>query len=564
MKNMKYRNKLLIVFIVLAILFISTGGISIYFSSVMQEKNSIAFEDSKVMNDLNVIIRNYLDGRIDIMAIGQGTLDIEDSSFDKNTFNNWYNGIIQSDRYETFDKETKEILTSLENKSNEFFISIEEFVGNEIITPNSSSELKDIKPMYILEEMSTLSDQLRVKYLENEESLIKEAKRYYSNMIIILIGVAIFNTFIAISGLIILLKFIKPIGIMTNRLKEIGEGEGDLTQRIIVKSNDEMGELAKYFNMFMFKLQEMIKKVSKEADLLANSSGDMSNISDSSIEATKQVATAIQEVAKKEEVQLQGSNETLKAMEEMTKGVNNISENSAIVSDEANKTAVDADQGNEKVKKAVIQMQSLDNSTRITANSVKQLGERSKEIGAIIEVINSIADQTNLLALNASIEAARAGEHGKGFAVVADEVKNLAEQSKVSSEQISKLIQDIQSETNTTVEGMNEVIDEVNLGVDVVNQAGEAFERILISTKQIASQIQEITAISQEMFASSEEITSSSERMNEVANEFVISYKQITASTEEQTIADKQFAEAAESLKTTAYELQKLFKMFKV
>ena len=155
-------------------------------------------------------------------------------------------------------------------------------------------------------------------------------------------------------------------------------------------------------------------------------------------------------------------------------------------------------EGNQAIQAAVLQMNAIHDSIRELSGVVEGLGNHSQAIGQIIEVITGIANQTNLLALNAAIEAARAGEHGRGFAVVADEVRKLAEQSSRSAEQISQLINTIQSDTKHAMNSMEAGTREVQQGILVVHEAGETFGQIQMSIGTVSDQVHDVSAAAQE------------------------------------------------------------------
>lgn len=429
----------------------------------------------------------------------------------------------------------------------------------------------------VLNETNPNKVEAAIKYIkDNNLNLLQEANKAVSlfeeeskskvSKLQIIQGVLLVaNLIMVIIGIYISRRIItKPINNTVDMLKDIAEGEGDLTRRLLVTTNDETGELSRWFNKFIDNIQDIIQQVNISAESVAAASEELTAISEQTTQATNQIASAIQEVASGAETQLQGAEETAKSMEEMAQGIQRIAETSSIVSEESMKTTKVADQGNESVQKAVQQMNSISESVNDTASVVKLLGERSQEIGQIVGVITDISDQTNLLALNAAIEAARAGEHGRGFAVVADEVRKLAEQSKESADQITTLIKGIQEDTTRSVYAMDGVTKEVQVGMDVVNQSGEAFVRILNAAQHVADQIQEVSAISEEMSASSEEVTASVEDMTRIASDSSSNSQNVASSSQEQLASIEEISASADSLSKMAQELQEVISKFKI
>ncbi len=245
-------------------------------------------------------------------------------------------------------------------------------------------------------------------------------------------------------------------------------------------------------------------------------------------------------------------------------GIHRIVESAQVVSDSSTNTADEAALGNESIQKAVRQMKAIGSSVETSATMVTQLSERSREIEKIIEVITGIASQTNLLALNAAIEAARAGEHGKGFAVVADEVRKLAELSRVSADQITTLIHEIQHDTEQVVSSMRVGTEEVKAGVAVVQEAGEAFHKISQAIKEVSGQIQEVSSATEQMSASVEEITASVEGMSQFAKASSANSQQVAQVSEEQLAAMEEITASVHSLADMAEELERLVHRFQV
>ncbi|WP_371363682.1 methyl-accepting chemotaxis protein [Sporomusa rhizae] len=209
-------------------------------------------------------------------------------------------------------------------------------------------------------------------------------------------------------------------------------------------------------------------------------------------------------------------------------------------------------------------MAQIEETVRNSAQVVAKLGERSKEIGQIVDAISGIAGQTNLLALNAAIEAARAGEQGRGFAVVAEEVRKLAEQSQEAAKKIAGLIGEIQGDTDKAVASMNDGTREVNVGADVVNAAGVAFREIIDMVSQVSSQIKEISAAIQQMASGSQQIVGSVKKIDDLSKSSAGEAQNVSAATEEQLASMEEIASASQALAQLAQDLQVAVARFRV
>ena len=209
-------------------------------------------------------------------------------------------------------------------------------------------------------------------------------------------------------------------------------------------------------------------------------------------------------------------------------------------------------------------MANIEKAVDDSANLVGKLGERSQEIGTIVDTISGIAGQTNLLALNAAIEAARAGEQGRGFAVVAEEVRKLAEQSQDAAKQIAELIGAIQNDTNQAVDAMNEGTREVRKGTEVVTSAGQAFGQIVNLVDRVSDQVSDISAAIEQMAAGSQHIVASTKNIDAASKEASAHTQTVSAATEEQLASMEEIASSSQALANLAQELQTEVAKFRV
>lgn len=337
---------------------------------------------------------------------------------------------------------------------------------------------------------------------------------------------------------------------------------GDLTHEVHVKGKDELSELSTHFNKTNHTLKQLIQTISANSKQVATSAGlFLKNVSQA-MQGAEQVEKTISEVASGAESQAISIEESARAMQEMSSGIQRISESAANVADSSQEAVKNAEDGQHTIKKATVQMDKISKVAQESAALVRVLGERSNEISSITTVITSISAQTNLLALNAAIEAARAGEQGRGFAVVADEVRKLAEQSGESANQIITLIQEIQNETENVVSTMNKAVEEVQVGIDVVNHVGEAFDTIVNSSQRVAIEIQEVSAATEQISAASQEVLASVEELNRISHEATTYSKEVEGVTEQQLHIIKQIENSALQLEQTAVSLEQSINRF--
>ena len=315
------------------------------------------------------------------------------------------------------------------------------------------------------------------------EKKAKIKKRISSEILkTILIVFGIFVLALAAAYFVVGQGVVAPIRKMINIIKDIAEGEGDLTKRIEDNSGDETQELAEWFNKFIDNLQEMIKQVKADAEKLTDSSTNLAAISDEMNNGAEGVAGRANAVAAASEEMSANLNSMAAAMEQAATNINMVAAASEEMSATIGEIAQNTEQARSITGNAVEKVDK-------TSSQVNELGNAAKQIGQVIESITDISEQVNLLALNATIEAARAGEAGKGFAVVANEIKDLARQTADATQEIKKRVNGIQSSTQDTVTeiaGISEVVTETN---DIVSTIAAAVEEQSVAIKEIAANV---------------------------------------------------------------------------
>lgn len=358
-------------------------------------------------------------------------------------------------------------------------------------------------------------------------------------------------------------RIAKPIQTLELAANKIAGG--DLSQaQLNISSNDEIGRLAKSFEQMAHNVRGLIKQIHSDAEHLAASSEELTASADQSSQATNQVAISIQEVASGAAEQMDAANETVSIVTEMSAGIQQIAANASSVASQTEAAADKAIKGGTAVDKAVNQMSQIEQTVNTSAVVVAKLGERSKEIGQIVDAISGIAGQTNLLALNAAIEAARAGEQGRGFAVVAEEVRKLAEQSEEAAKKIAGLIGEIQLDTDKAVQAMQSGTQEVKTGAEVVNAAGVSFREIADLVTEVSDQVQQISKAIQEMAQGSQKIVESVHRIDGLSKKSAGEAQSVSAATEEQLASMEEIATSSRALATLAQELQTAVAKFRI
>jgi len=380
----------------------------------------------------------------------------------------------------------------------------------------------------------------------------------YQTVLVIVVSLLVSGFFI----FILINSFIKPL----NKLKEsaIKMSEGNLTEKVDILREDEIGQVALAFKNMAENLHNIIKDVNEKSEHVAASSEQLLASSDQTASASEYVAGALEEVASKAEMQKDNLTKNTNALKDIENHINKVAESAKIVSTLTNETVIQAQEGENTVNNTLSQMNEIYHSVESSNQQILSLQERSQEIESIVETISGIANQTNLLALNAAIEAARAGEHGKGFAVVATEVGKLAKQSEQSAQEIGDIITNILMNTKTTVEGMGAVTKSVQNGIVASKQTTEAFNGIIQRVKTISPQMTEVANLSNQIAEQVQAVSVSANELLTISSENAAYSEEMASSTEEQLAAMQEIKAAASSLSDVAVELQEKINTFTI
>lgn len=346
----------------------------------------------------------------------------------------------------------------------------------------------------------------------------------------------------------------KPLATMVRASEKISKG--DLTVAIPVTSQDELGKLSISFNKMGDSLNAFLRQMQQTGDHLSSSSEQLSASAHQSSQAANQVAVAITDVAVSMEQQRNSVRDTVAILDQMAESVGRMATHTSQVAGQSSLAAAKAADGSEAVDRAAEQMAKIEQTVNTSASVVAKLGDRSKEIGQIVDTIAGLAGQTNLLALNAAIEAARAGEQGRGFAVVADEVRKLAEQSHEAAKQIASLISEIQSDTNMAVSAMDDGTREVRKGAEVIHTTGKAFQEIAEVVTEVSAKIQNIAAATEQMVKGSQKVNDGIKQIDIMSQKVAEEAETVSAATQEQSAAMAEIDAASRALLQSAQKLQ--------
>ncbi|MFS1862913.1 methyl-accepting chemotaxis protein [Vibrio lentus] len=332
------------------------------------------------------------------------------------------------------------------------------------------------------------------------------------------------------------LSIVRPIRQVVERLNDIASGEGDLTQRLEVKSQDEIGQLSKGFNQFLDKLQHTIKEVIQTTEQVANTTSQAKSSASSTRESSESQFKEVDLVAT--------------AAEEMTQTSGLVVQNAEIAVDAACEANRSAQQGQEVIELSAGEMRKLVDRMSSAVPIVEELAKNNGNITEILSVIEGISEQTNLLALNAAIEAARAGEQGRGFAVVADEVRNLASRTQSSVGEIRAVIDKVHAGTQDVVEAIQEGNILANDTALHVQKAVEDLGSIFTSIEAISDMNSQIVRAAEEQQSVSGEV-----------NQSVVNIRDLSAKILEQAAASEQVGSEIDQL---SQQQKKLVNQFKV
>ena len=331
-------------------------------------------------------------------------------------------------------------------------------------------------------------------------------------------------------------SIVKPVHEVTERMKDIAMGDGDLTRSLPESGQDEITRLARYFNEYTNKMRQSLLGIREN------------------ITALTQQAVLVESVSQDSNGQAQSQNENMMqvavAMEQMTTQIQQVSQNADTAETSTSGARANVEQGTSVVESTVSDIRSLTSNIESVSHVVSELAEQTNSIGAVLDVIRGIADQTNLLALNAAIEAARAGEQGRGFAVVADEVRPLASRTGQSTDEIQAMIEKLQSNAKAAV--------------DAVQVSQSASASTVDNATKANNSLKEADRLMNEISGMSSQIARATEQQAEAANEANIRINALSGAADNSLRTAEKLASASQALKASCVAIKEIASKFKL
>jgi methyl-accepting chemotaxis protein len=424
--------------------------------------------------------------------------------------------------------------------------------------------LGKLKVDNLIEENIGKLDALKEIMQKDQKNAISSATSSLVLTLIVLVVSVVISTVLGVLAIVIIgamiSKKLKHIVTVSNEI-----AAGNLHVELVESGGkDEIAELSRATSLMKEKLSSMIQEISGVSNHVNSKSGEL-NVAASEVKASsQQVASTMQELSSGAEEQANYASELSEMMEDYMTKVYAATESGDVIRHASNDVLAMTKKGDSLMKESQHQMVKINHIMKSSVDKVKGLDDQTKQISKLVKVIHEIAGQTNLLALNAAIEAARAGEHGRGFAVVADEVRKLAEQVSFSVSDITKIVQGIQTESNSVVSSLQTGYNEVEEGTNQIEITGQTFKEIYEAVTLMTGKVQEISDNLDQVAKSSSAMNASIENIASISEESAAGIEQTSASVTQSNHSMEEISDNAQALAELSDQLNSMISKFRL
>ena len=415
------------------------------------------------------------------------------------------------------------------------------------------------------DDMDALVKEIQDKSKLETENMMNQADIDSNNFNKDLICIAVLGMILIIFFTVLIISTYKGITKFIEQFKTLMEQAemGDLTINGVVNKNDELGQLTERFNRFIYKIRNLISEAKEATVTVVSSSNEIMKTSDEVSKTTEEIACTIATIAESASKEALLAEESNKSVKYVVHGINLITENTIHIKELANKAMETVTNGAENLKHQIERMSNTKNASKNVSDVISGLSTKSDEIGKVVEFINGITEQINLLALNASIEAARAGEAGKSFTVVANEVNKLAELSKESTQKISILICEVQTDIKKAVVEVTNTNISIDKQATSLKDTNDSLNLIQNSVFEVTNKIKEVAIQTEGINQNAISVEKSIKNIVNIIEENASGTQEIASTTEEHTASIQEIATSMDMLAELSNNLQNTLSKFK-